>query len=173
VANAIMATQKNQSFISGCVSNIVTVARPTVEMNVHIIEALLFFSCGALCEKQRQGACYNAEVRFSFVANGIGNGLKDSSEYGIQTSARTSARAFGTGKEGKLRGDLLHREQRPALERNIIDTSPSGVSNRLICEGQKFLESLAGSPVTLSGRIELYKGRPEIVISSPSQIVKE
>jgi hypothetical protein len=39
--------------------------------------------------------------------------------------------------------------------------------------GQKFLESLAGNPVTLLGRIELYKGRPEIVISSPSQIVKE
>jgi hypothetical protein len=39
--------------------------------------------------------------------------------------------------------------------------------------GQKFLESLAGNPVSLSGKIELYKGRPEIVISSPSQIVKE
>ena len=26
--------------------------------------------------------------------------------------------------------------------------------------GQKFLESLAGSPVTISGAIELYKGRP-------------
>jgi hypothetical protein len=34
--------------------------------------------------------------------------------------------------------------------------------------GQKFLESLAGNPVSLSG-----KNRPEIVISSPSQIVKE
>jgi hypothetical protein len=31
--------------------------------------------------------------------------------------------------------------------------------------GQKFLESLAGSPVTLSGRIELDKGRPQIWIS--------
>ena len=39
--------------------------------------------------------------------------------------------------------------------------------------GEKFLESLADNPVTLHGRIELYKGRPEIVISSPSQIVKE
>jgi hypothetical protein len=32
--------------------------------------------------------------------------------------------------------------------------------------GQKFLESLAGNPVTVTGRIEWYKGRPEIVISS-------
>jgi hypothetical protein len=39
--------------------------------------------------------------------------------------------------------------------------------------GQQFLESLAGNPVTVTGRIELYKGRPEIVISSPAQIVKE
>jgi hypothetical protein len=39
--------------------------------------------------------------------------------------------------------------------------------------GQKFLESLAGNPVTVTGRIEWYKGRPEIVISSPAQIVKE
>jgi hypothetical protein len=39
--------------------------------------------------------------------------------------------------------------------------------------GLQFLQSLAGNPITLSGKIELYKGRPEIVISSPSQIVKE
>ena len=39
--------------------------------------------------------------------------------------------------------------------------------------GEKLLESLAGNPVTVTGRIELYKGRPEIVISSPAQIVKE
>jgi DNA/RNA endonuclease YhcR with UshA esterase domain len=28
-------------------------------------------------------------------------------------------------------------------------------------------QSLAGNPVTVTGKIELYKGRPEIVISSP------
>jgi DNA/RNA endonuclease YhcR with UshA esterase domain len=39
--------------------------------------------------------------------------------------------------------------------------------------GQKFLESLADNPVTVTGKIELYKGRPEIVISSPAQIAKE
>jgi hypothetical protein len=39
--------------------------------------------------------------------------------------------------------------------------------------GEEFLRSLAGSPITLTGKIELYKGRPEIVISSPEQIAKE
>ena len=36
--------------------------------------------------------------------------------------------------------------------------------------GEKFLQSLAGNPITVTGKIELYKGRPEIVISSPTQI---
>ena len=35
--------------------------------------------------------------------------------------------------------------------------------------GEKFLESLAGNPVTVTGKIELYKGRPEIVISLAAQ----
>jgi hypothetical protein len=35
-------------------------------------------------------------------------------------------------------------------------------------EERKFLESLAGNPVTITGRIELYKGCPEIVIFIPS-----
>jgi hypothetical protein len=39
--------------------------------------------------------------------------------------------------------------------------------------GEEFLQSLAGNQITITGKIELYKGRPEIVISSPSQIVKE
>ena len=38
--------------------------------------------------------------------------------------------------------------------------------------GQEFLESLSGNPITVTGKIELYKGRPEIVISSSAQIVK-
>ena len=38
--------------------------------------------------------------------------------------------------------------------------------------GQKFLESLSGNPITVTGKIDLYKGRPEIVISSSAQIVK-
>ena len=39
--------------------------------------------------------------------------------------------------------------------------------------GEEFLRSLADNVVTISGKIELYKGKPEVVISSPSQIVKE
>jgi hypothetical protein len=39
--------------------------------------------------------------------------------------------------------------------------------------GEQFLQSLAGTPVTITGKIEFYKGRPEIVISSRDQIIKE
>ena len=39
--------------------------------------------------------------------------------------------------------------------------------------GEEFLRSLADNAVTVSGKIELYKGKPEIVISSAAQIVKE
>ena len=39
--------------------------------------------------------------------------------------------------------------------------------------GEEFLRSLADNVVTISGKIELYKGKPEIVISSAAQIVKE
>ena len=39
--------------------------------------------------------------------------------------------------------------------------------------GEKFLQSLADNPVTVSGKIELYKGKPEIVILSAAQIAKE
>ena len=38
--------------------------------------------------------------------------------------------------------------------------------------GREFLRSLAGNPVTITGRIELFKGRPEIVITKSEQIVK-
>jgi hypothetical protein len=39
--------------------------------------------------------------------------------------------------------------------------------------GEEFLRSLTDSPSTVTGKIELYKGKPEMVISSPAQIVKE
>ena len=39
--------------------------------------------------------------------------------------------------------------------------------------GQEFLRSLADNVVTISGKIELYKAKPEIVISSAAQIAKE
>jgi hypothetical protein len=38
--------------------------------------------------------------------------------------------------------------------------------------GEEFLESLSGNPITVTGEIKLYKGRPEIVISSSAQIIK-
>ena len=39
--------------------------------------------------------------------------------------------------------------------------------------GEQFLKSLGGNPITVIGKIELYIGHPEIVISSPEQIVRE
>ena len=39
--------------------------------------------------------------------------------------------------------------------------------------GEEFLQSMAGNLVTITGKIEFYKGRPEIVISSRDQIAKE
>jgi DNA/RNA endonuclease YhcR with UshA esterase domain len=38
--------------------------------------------------------------------------------------------------------------------------------------GQSFLRSLSGNPVTVTGRIELFKGKPEIAISRAEQIQK-
>ena len=38
--------------------------------------------------------------------------------------------------------------------------------------GEQFLKSLAGNQIAVTGKIELYKGRPEIVISSSAQIIK-
>jgi hypothetical protein len=45
--------------------------------------------------------------------------------------------------------------------------------NVAVVGGQKLLESLADNPVTVTGRIDCIKVGPEIVISSPAQIVKE
>ena len=39
--------------------------------------------------------------------------------------------------------------------------------------GRANLQSLADNAVTINGEIELYKGKPEIVISSAAQIAKE
>ena len=70
---------------------------------------------------------------------------------------RPSQREFAPGtlgpKEGKATGGkLFHREERPTLERNIIDTSTSDVSNRLICENWRhFLGPLyTGGPGELA-----------------------
>jgi len=39
--------------------------------------------------------------------------------------------------------------------------------------GESFLRSLAGNPVTVTGRVELYKGKLEIIITSSGQIEKD
>jgi hypothetical protein len=50
-------------------------------------------------------------------------------DMGVPISARTRARALAL-KKGKLpSGNLFHREERPARERNIIDTSESTCAN--------------------------------------------
>jgi hypothetical protein len=56
---------------------------------------------------------------------------------------------------------------------NQVFTGFIPAQNVVAIGGQQFLQSLAGNPITLRGKIELYKGRPEIVISSSSQIVKQ
>ena len=56
---------------------------------------------------------------------------------------------------------------------NQIFTGFVPAQNVAAVGGQGFLESLAGNPITLSGKIEVYKGRPAIVISSAAQIAKE
>jgi hypothetical protein len=55
----------------------------------------------------------------------------------IPTSAKTSARAFGDRKEG-LRWELFHREEHPALERDIIDASERSLANYRYVIGHHF-----------------------------------
>jgi hypothetical protein len=52
--------------------------------------------------------------------------------------ARELAPRFEDREEGKLRGKLLHREQRLALERNIVDTSEGTRANYRCVSGQHF-----------------------------------
>jgi hypothetical protein len=63
---------------------------------------------------------------------------KSFSEYGIQTSARTSARVLGTERKESCRWKLFHREERPTLERNIIDTSERARASYRYVIGQHF-----------------------------------
>ena len=72
------------------------------------------------------------------VAKSIGNGLTEFSGYGIQTSARASARALGTEWRESYRWKLFHREERPALKRNIIDTSELARASYRYVIGQHF-----------------------------------
>jgi len=55
---------------------------------------------------------------------------------------------------------------------NQIFTGFVPAQNVTAAGGEEFLRSLADHVITISGKVELYKGKPEIVISSPAQIVK-
>ena len=52
--------------------------------------------------------------------------------------AREVRQSFGDEKEGKRRWKLFHREERPTLERNIIDTSERARANYRYVIGQHF-----------------------------------
>jgi hypothetical protein len=54
----------------------------------------------------------------------------------VPRSARRSARVFGAIKEGSDRRKLFHREERPALKRDIIDTSERARTNYRYVIGQ-------------------------------------
>jgi hypothetical protein len=56
---------------------------------------------------------------------------------------------------------------------DLGEGSARGTQNVAKVGGEEVLRSLADSQVTLTGKIELYKGKLEIVISSPAQIVRE
>jgi hypothetical protein len=56
----------------------------------------------------------------------------------VPRSARRSARVFGAIKEGSDRRKLFHLEERPALKRDIIDTSERARANYRYMIGQHF-----------------------------------
>jgi hypothetical protein len=60
--------------------------------------------------------------------------------FGIRVSRRENERqSFRDGKEGKAtERKLLHREERPARERNVIDTSERARTNYRYVIGQHF-----------------------------------
>jgi len=55
-----------------------------------------------------------------------------------QQAQELAPERFGDRKEGKLRWKLFHREERPALERNIIDTSERARAKYRYVIGQHF-----------------------------------
>jgi hypothetical protein len=54
------------------------------------------------------------------VAKSIGNGSKEFSGCGSQQARKPAPELWGP-KGGELRWELFHREEHPALERDIID----------------------------------------------------
>ena len=82
----------------------------------------------------------NVEDRLSLVAKSIwifGYGWKDGYEYGPQKRPK-ERQSFGAKKEGSDRRKLFHREERPTLERNIIDTSERARANYRYVIGEHF-----------------------------------
>jgi hypothetical protein len=93
----------------------------TKDVALHVQEAMQGHLKPLRHEKRRRGSCYRTEGRFSLVGKGVRN-WKEFSGYAVAASA-SSRRERWKRKEGSYGLELFHREERPALKRNIIDTS--------------------------------------------------
>ena len=72
------------------------------------------------------------------MANGIGKVSKEFSGCEGPNEREEKAPELLGRQEGKLRRKLFHREERPALERDIIDTSEWTCANYRYVPGQHF-----------------------------------
>ena len=73
------------------------------------------------------------------MARRIGNGSKEFFGYqGLNKRENYKRRSLGDPKEGNLRWKLFHREERPAVERHIIDTSEWTFANHRCVMGKHF-----------------------------------
>ena len=77
-------------------------------------------------------------VDFHWWQRGIGYCSKDSSGYGSQQARELAPELWGREGGKATGGKLFHREERPALERNIIDTSERAHANYRYVIGQHF-----------------------------------
>ena len=68
----------------------------------------------------------------------IGNGSRVFSGQVGLNKRETERHSLGDGKQVKLRWKLFHREKRPALERNTIDTSEWTFANHRCVMGKHF-----------------------------------
>jgi hypothetical protein len=69
---------------------------------------------------------------------GYWKGVEGAFWIGGPTGAKTSARALGTERRESYGWKLFHREERPALERDIIDTSEWTCAKYRYVLGQHF-----------------------------------
>ena len=91
--------------------------------------------CNHYCER---GVC-NVEDRLSGWQRVFGFGGRRV----VDTVPKARERAPGMGRKGgTATGRLLHREERPTLERNIIDTSERARANYRNLIGQHFRHSI-------------------------------